>query len=78
MPPISAALATRFLLQGYASVNQVPASYFQRRKKLRVRIAKVTASGPAAPDRAAEDNFGQIVVATESKHSAAHQGSDGK
>lgn len=71
-------LAVRFLSQGFSSVNQVPASYFQRRKRLRVRIAKVTAPGPSAPDGAPKGAYARTIANGESNHSAALQGSDGE
>ncbi|CAM9874122.1 unnamed protein product [Scytosiphon promiscuus] len=63
-------------LHGFVSVNQVPASYFQRRKRLRVRIAEVTALGPTARNGAPEESYGRAVVNGEINHPDALQGSD--
>lgn len=38
-------------LQGFGSAAQVPASYFKRRKLLRVRIAKIVEAAAVPPTR---------------------------
>lgn len=61
-------------LQGFGSASQVPASYFKRRKRVRVRIAKVVAAALPNPVVPAEGYGGRI---SEDKARAAEQTEEG-
>lgn len=76
-------------LQGYGSASQVPASYFERRKRVRVRIAKVVAAAhpnPVAPaegygGRTSEDEARaseQTEEGTLGGHAKYRPGADGR
>lgn len=79
-------------LQGFGSAAQVPASYFKRRKRLRVRIAKVVEAAVAPPTRDGPPMCGRSRSGIDGKRSPEvglednalggetgwlHQGSDG-
>lgn len=45
-----AALAWPSHFQGFVSAAQVPASYFERRKRVRVRVAKIVEAAAVLPN----------------------------
>ncbi|CAM9294240.1 unnamed protein product [Ectocarpus sp. 13 AM-2016] len=80
---VGSALAVSFLVyrrgvHGFRSAAQVPASYFERRKRVRVRIAKIS-EAPAAPptfDSPPQDGRGRFDAAGVEIITARPKGSD--
>ncbi|CAB1114923.1 unnamed protein product [Ectocarpus sp. CCAP 1310/34] len=80
---VGSALAISFLVyrrgvHGFRSAAQVPASYFERRKRLRVRIAKIS-EAPAAPptfDGPPKDGRGRFDTAGVAIPTTRPKGSD--
>ena len=54
-------------MQGFRSAAQVPASYFERRKRVRVRVANVIAAAPPVSDASGNSHHPVDLLGRESR-----------